>query len=680
MTTIPPNLARVPLLLSTGVFNSGASRNGVEILRLQSQLTSGLKIATPSDDPVGASLLSVLDARLERNDQRLRNFSHATNVLNTLDQSLGDASDVVDNAHTTALAQIGAGADAVTRSQQADVVQSLLDELVNLTETSFDGMRLLGGTNTADSPIQGFFTGFRYTGDRDELRTDLGSGINTPITITGERALGALSARVQGDVDLNPTITRTTKLADLRGQNGTGVALGQIDVEIDNGTPVTITVDLAQAEDVGDALDIIESAVRQQDPLALTGAFPGALTIGAAGQRLAVNAAATYTIRFRDIGSGTTASDLGLTNFNYDTANPENAAIDLDPKLTKFTTFAQLAPAAGLTLGNVVFDNGGRTGTVNVTAGMTIGQFEQAVEDLQVGVRADISTDARSLDVLNEVSGFQMSIEEDGGGTLTATGLGIRSFKGTTALTAFNGGKGVQIADGAIDPITGAPDPTQNVDFRVTITDGRQFDVDLTPADIVDVNSLLAAVNAAATAAGIVVPGEFQATLADGANGLLFQDSTGGGGTVSVQSLNGHAAEDLGLLAGSFTAGVPATFAGEDSAKVRVDSVLSSLIELRDALKANDQRGIQLAGERLEQDGERVLSARAIVGGRGQRVQAAQQRLEDDMLLDQSVKGKLQNVNFAEASSRLSLLGVVQQATFASAARAQSLSLLDFLG
>lgn len=680
MSVIPPNLARVPSLLSASVFNRGVARNGVEMLRLQAQLTSGKRISVPSDDPVGASLISVLDERLERGEQRRRNYSHAISSLNTLDQALGDASRLVDEGRTTALSQIGAGADAITRAQQADVVQSLIDELVSLSSVDFDGLYLMGGTRAAGPPIEAHFDGFRYTGDREELRTDLGSGIDAPITITGERALGALSSRVKGDVDLNPVMLRSTRLSELRGQNGAGVALGQIEVEIDPGVPVTVQVDLSQAETVGDALDLIESAIRQTDPAALTGAFPGGVDIGATGERLAVNAAAGYTIRFRDPGAGTTASDLGLTGFNYDSANPENTLIDLDPKLSKFTTFAQLAPAAGLTLGNVVFTNGGRQGVVSVAPAMTIADFQQAVENLKIGVRVDIGSDERALDVVNEVSGWRMSVEEDGGGTLTATGLGLRSLKGTTALADFNAGKGVEIADGVLDPITGLPDPARNVDFRVTLTDGTQFDVDLTPADIVDVNAALAAINAAAAGAGLAVPADFQATLADGANGIALEDTLGGGGAISVQSLNGHAAEDLGLLGGSFSAGAPARFAGEDRAKVRVDSVLTTLIELRDALTTSDGIGIQLAGERLETDGQRVLSARAIVGGRTQRVDAAQSRMEDDMLLDQKVKSELQDVNFAEATSRLSLLGVAQQGAYASAIRAQSLSLLDFLG
>ncbi len=680
MSVVPPNLARVPNLLSTGILNRGVTRNSVAMLKLQAQLTSGVKINNPSDDPVAASLIAQLDEKLERADQRQRNFSHAENALNTLDQTLGEAARLVDDARTVALSQLGVGADAASRAQQADVVDSIIRELVTLTGAEFDGVALLGGTRTDKPPIEAFFDGYRYIGDRSELQADLGGGVDAPITITGERALGSLSARVKGDVDLNPVMLRSTKLADLRGQNGTGVAPGQIEVEIDPGVPVTVTVDLSQAETVGDALDMLESAIRQTDPAALTGAFPGGVDIAPSGQRLALNVAAGYTIRFRDVGSGTTASDLGLTGFNYDPANPDNPAVDLDPKLTQDTTFAQLAPAGGLTLGNVVFTNGGRTGTVAINGAMTIADFQRAVADLQLGIRVDISDDARSLDVLNEVSGWLMSVEEDGGGTLTATGLGIRSLKGSTPLSVFNNGKGVEIADGVIDPVTGLPDPTRNVDFRITLTDGTQFDVDLTPADVVDVNALLTAINNAAGAAGLTVPADFQATLADGGNGIVLEDTLGGPNAISVQSLNGHAAEDLGLLGGSFTPGAPARFAGEDRAKVRVDSLITTLMDLRDALKANDERGMQLAGERLEADGERVLAARAIVGGRTQRLKAAQRRLEDDTLLDQTVKSKLQNVDFAEAASQLSLLGVAQQAAIAAAVRTQSLTLLDFLG
>lgn len=682
MSAIPSNAGRVPNILATQIAMENLTRNNVDLLRLGAQMSSGRRVDRASDDPVASSLISVLDGRINRADQRLRNFSHASSSLASLDQLLGDAHEMALEARTLGQSQIGVNSDADTRRAQAVVVQSLITELQSVANRAYDGLHLLGGSRTGRAPIESFFDGYRYAGVGDGLRTDLGPGLDIPITIGADEALGALSARVEGDVDLNPRLTRSTKLEDVRGANDLGVDLGEIEITIDNGVPVTVTVDLSNAANVGNVLDAIESAIRQTDPAALAGVFPGGLDIVPAGDRFEVNAAAGYTITFADPGDTTTASDLGLTGFSYDTANPDNPAVDLDPALTRHVAFGDLVPGgAAFPNGTIVFSNSGRTGSVTVTAGMTIAEFQRGVEALNLGIRVEIDEDGRSLNVFNEVSGWEMSVEEDGGGTLTATAMGIRTFKDSTPLSVFNGGRGVQIADGVLDPTTGLADPDRNVDFRVTLTDGRTFDVDLRPQDIADVGTVLARINAQAAAAvpPIAVPADFEAVLADGGNGIVFTDNAGGGGTVGVASLNGFAAEDLGLLDGSFTPGAPAILAGSDRATVRVDSLLTTLMDLRTALEANDERGIRFATERLESDTDRLATTRAVVGGRAGRLGDAQRREEDSTLLDETIRSGLQDLDYVEATSRFSLLQLVQQAGYTATAQAQSLTLLNFL-
>ena len=677
MASVPSNLSRVPNLLASQLMLANISRTGSELVRLQTQISSGSRIDTPSDDPIGASLVSILNQRLDRGAQRQRNLDHASNALATLDQTLGEVTNIALQAKTISSSQIGVGSDAATRNSQAVVIQSLIDELVRLGNTDFDGVHLFGGDRTAQPPLQGFQNGFRYIGSGSGLTTDLTPGVSAPITIGADQAFGVVSGRVKGDVDLNPTLLNTTRLADLAGALGSGVSLGPIQIAITNGPTTTITVDLTGAENVGDALDTIESAIRQADPAALGGAYPAGVAIGVTGNRIAFNVAAGVSIDITDIGAGSTAADLGLSGVTYNAGTPENVAIDLDPTLTDTATFAQLAPATAIDFGDIVFNNGGKKGTVTVNPAMTIADFKAAVERLNLGVRVEISADGKSLNALNEVSGERMSIEEAGAGTFAATTLGIRSFKPSTLIADFNDGRGVTIADGVIDPTTGLPDPNLNVDMEITLTNGSMFQVDFVPADMTTVQTVLNRINADAATAGF--GGVFTATLSDAGNGILFNDTAGGGGAVTVKGLNGQAASDLGLLTGVFTAGAPAQFAGEDRATVRVDGLLTSLIELKAALLSDDTTGITLAGGGIEASVDRVAQSRALVGGRANRVENAKSREADSKLLDQTVRSRIKDLDLIEASSRFSLLQLSMQAGLTSISQAQSLSLLNFL-
>jgi flagellin-like hook-associated protein FlgL len=680
MSNIPSNPIRLPNLLSFQNAQRTLAGTSRALFDVQNQLYTGRRFVNASDDPISASLASVLRDRIAGSEQRLRNLSHAGGALSSLDQALGEAKDLTVEALSIASSQIGVGSDAETREAQANVIQSITRSMLEVANREFVDLHLFAGDATGRPPFEEFFGGVRYVGRSEGLRTDLGSRVDAPITLGGETAFGSLSSRVEGDVDLNPAAGRETRIVDLGGARGEGVALGSVDVTIDDGvTPVTVSVDLTEAENAGDVLDAIESAIRGQDPAALGGAFPSSGV--SAGDALTIPAAAGYTITFADVGAGTTAADLGLGGFSFTNGTPTNPAGDLQPRISQHTSFGSLNPAPALTLpGSFVIENGGRTGTVTLAAGDTVGDFIRQVASLNLGVRAEVNEAGDGLNLINEVSGFEMSVREDGGGSLLATGLGLRTLRASTAISDFNHGRGVEIADGVINPLTGLPDPNRNVDFRVNLRDGTSFDVDLTPADLGTVQDVLDAINAAAAGAGYAVPADFEATLADGANGITFVDSTGPASQeTSVTRLNGHAAEDLGLLDGAFTAGAPAVLAGSDRASVRVESVFSDLIDLRASLDGNDERGIVVASGRLEADDDRLIAARAAAGGRAQRVEDARTRVEDETLLDETIRSGLEDVDFTEAATRFSLLQLAQNAAFAATARTQGLTLLNFL-
>ena len=94
---------------------------------------------------------------------------------------------------------------------------------------------------------------------------------------------------------------------------------------------------------------------------------------------------------------------------------------------------------------------------------------------------------------------------------------------------------------------------------------------------------------------------------------------------------------------------------------------------------ANDERGIQVAAEKLDSDISRVAETRAEVGVRSRRVTDSIARLEDQRIQDIGLRSEVQDLDFTEAALRFALLEQQLQAGLQSASRATSLSLLDFL-
>jgi len=663
MSSIPSNLARVPNALVSQVLVGSLTRTTSELLRTQIQLATGRALNRPSDDSVAASTISVLDDLIEQRGQRLRNLSHGEALLNNVDAALSDMSDELLEAKSIALSQTGFGSDAQTRANQAVVIDAMIQNLLSISNRNYQDIYYFGGSRTAAAPVSELLGGLRYTGQGDGLEGDYGLSKPLRVTLSADRALGAMSARVAGDRDLDPVMDPATRLVDLNGARGMGVRLGVVAINV-GGTQVS--ADLTSAHSVQDAIDTIQSAIQTIDAGATVG-------IDGSGSALEI-AGNSVGITISDPAGGSTAADLGLA---ATFAAGGGAGADLDPRITDLTPIANLS---GLTLplGAIRLASGGQVRDVDLAGAQTIQDIRNAIETAGLGARVEIALTGDRLSVINEVSGVALSIGEVGGGQ-TATQLGIRSFAGSTLLADFNDGLGVEVLSGGVDPLTGAPDPARDLDFRITLRDGSSFDVDL--AGATTVQNVVDAVNAAAAGAGLggTGPGDaFFIRLASDGNGLELLDNTpgGGAGAFSVSSLNGsHAAEHLGIL-GSTTG---ATLVGQDRATVAVDSVFSHLIALREALNANDSNGIELAASRLDGDIVRVAEARADIGVRARRVADATLREEDLRLQDTALKSQVQDLDYTEAAVRFAGLQQQLQAALATTSRSTTLSLLDFL-
>jgi flagellin-like hook-associated protein FlgL len=248
----------------------------------------------------------------------------------------------------------------------------------------------------------------------------------------------------------------------------------------------------------------------------------------------------------------------------------------------------------------------------------------------------------------------------------------------------MNFGRGVEVVDGQSPPAGGQVNVDLNADFAITLGNGAQtrIVIDLRPTDLTTVQNVVDVINnqiqtqlAAAGVAGTALV----AGLASDGNGItLRQDPSFANRVTVLPENNSRAAEQLGLFNGTWDA-TTGTLQGEDRAKVRSESLFSALVDLREALRANDVSGIALAGEQLGSLGDELAETRGLVGSFQQRVDSALTRETDRSVLDEATRSSLRDLDLAEAATRYSLLQTQYQAGLQTTAAAQRLSLLDFL-
>lgn len=682
MTFVSGNIARTSNLLMSQVGLSNIGRTNLALFRSNTQLSTGRAILRPSDDIVKTAAILELDDRLERSTQTRKNLDFAEAQINALDTGLAEVSELLEQARSIALTQISEGASGDERRAQSIVIQTLLDSMFGVTNSEGISGFVFGGSTPGRQPITESLGSYRMRSARTTLRPDTAGLGQVPITIGAPEAVRGTQGVVLGKVSLEPQLTDDTRLQDLNGGRRLGVTSGSVSFSFDGGA--SRTIDLSQADTVGDVLDAIEAGIREYETdTGDTVLGPGGVAIS--GTSIAIDSP-FGALTFSDVSGGVVARDLGLveaTDADFDPVRSTGA--DLAPRVTTATRVDQLA-AIGSSLGAIRINNNGQTVDVDLAGAQTIGEIKSRIESAGLGVSVRINADGTGIDIINEVaagSAGALSISEVSGNNGTAEALGIRTFSADTRAQDLNFGKGVRVADGH-------PDPTYNTDFVLTIDDAAgnplEIPIDLTPADTTTIGNIASVINAqidaALTAAGRPTT-DLRVDIESTTNGLVFvQDpaiTAGAGGPLELERRNNSlAAIDLGLTTGTWDAGT-SRLVGTDTSQVRVESVFTHLIDLRTALENDDDFGMQLAVEALEDAIDEVTTTRALVGGYARRISDQIIRQEDRQVLDEQVRTNLRDVDFTQAASEFSLLQVQLQAGLQTAAISGQLTLLNYL-
>ena len=649
------NITRVSSNLQTISLLDSLRRNTLGLFLEQTRLASGNRINAPSEDPVGAAQALKLTQVLERQDQILSNIRHADSFLAISDAAIGEVNDLLIDAHAIASEMVNTTVDQSQRDSMAELIRGMIDQLVTVGNRTYQGMYLFGGQQTTRTPFTQGTGGVEYNGDDAALRASVDYQEDPAFNVTGTEVFGAMATQVTGAVDLNPRLTVDTRLSDLGGTTGGGINASSLRVAVSSPARA-FTVDLSVAATVGDVLDLLNDAAAD---VGLTVGAGGEFnaTLNPAGDGLQLTSAAG-TVSVTEIGQGVTARDLGLLGAPAGNLVGGN----LNPLLRPTTRVADLLGGAGVALGSIRIENGPNSATIDLSGAVTVQDVLNSMNAAGVYVRARINDAGTGIDVVNRLSGSELSIGEAGGNT--AEVLGIRSMYAATRLVDMNDGDGVGTRSGLAD-------------LRIVARDGSVVDVNLDGASTV--GDVLAAINAAAAAAGVAVT----ASMASTGNGIRVTDATGGAGILRVESLNASsAAEDLGLLK-SAAAGSN-ELVGDDVNGRRTESVFSALYDLFDALIAGgdshqQEMAITRAGERLTKFIDSSNRLQGVVGARSRAMSTHLDMTEDAVTSTRALLSEVKDLDYTEAITKFQQAQTALQGNLMTGPRMMQMSLLDFL-
>lgn len=645
MSVSPINVFRVSHNMNTNLVVDSLRRTQTDLFSSQSRIATGRSFVTPSDDPAAATTALGLIQVIARQEQLMSNLRYGDGVLATTDDSMTEINSLLIEASTIASQNVSNLTSAAERLAEAELVTAIRRQLQLIGNREFNGQFIFGGRQTTAQPFVEALGGIAYLGDIGDLQTRVDDGMNVTVNVPGNMLFGALSGRIATDADLSPQLTANTRLDVLGGSTGDGVRLGTLVIN-EVGGAGGFTIDLTSADSIGDIASLINAGAAEAGAALTAAVSDNGLVITSGG----------FPVSITDTSTGVIARDLGI--LSIEASNGPITGADLQPRLTRLTTVEALAGGTGIDLASgLVITNGERTATVDLSTATTVQDIINFINNAGVYVLARISEDGTGIDVFNQVSGASLSIGENGG--TTAADLGIRTYDAATPLDQLNFGTGVTRREGQDD-------------IRITARNGSTVDVNLDGA--VTVGDVIDAINAAATTAGVNVT----ASLAQTGNGIRIDDATAGTGELSVTGINlSEAADDLGLVAGST---LDATgLVGEDRNPTRTEGILSALVELENALRADDTQGITLAAERVDSFSREVNRIHGIVGARSQAMRTNLQLREQTADSTKVFLSEVQDLDYAEAVTQMQAMTTQLQASLTASSRVLNLSLLDFL-
>jgi flagellar hook-associated protein 3 FlgL len=183
--------------------------------------STGKRINTLSDDPVGLTQSLSINSSLANIEQMQRNIDYGQTWLNSSESALTSINNILSDTKALCVQMASGTVAAKQRTAAAETVQNNLEEIVSLANTNVNGNYIFSGSKTDTEPFEQDGT---YQGDNTPFAIKISKDASIEIGSDGQDVFG----------------TVFTTLADLKSAlqnddiNGIQDAMGKLDTHMDD--------------------------------------------------------------------------------------------------------------------------------------------------------------------------------------------------------------------------------------------------------------------------------------------------------------------------------------------------------------------------------------------------------------------------------------------------------------
>ncbi len=201
---------------------------------LTAELSSGLRVASLSDDPVAVAQSTLLGSAIAKDDSFVQTASGETSLMQVTDSTLGDVVTQVTTALSVAVSGNNGTENASNIASIAQQLSGIRDQVLSLANTSYQGQYLFGGSQGSTPPFTLDATTnpatATYNGDTNVQYVETPSGQKIQVNLPGSSVFGSGSSGVLGALnqlisDYSSGATTATLTADTGALT---TALGQL--------------------------------------------------------------------------------------------------------------------------------------------------------------------------------------------------------------------------------------------------------------------------------------------------------------------------------------------------------------------------------------------------------------------------------------------------------------------
>jgi flagellar hook-associated protein 3 FlgL len=160
-------MSRISTAAMHGAALQGILDRNAALLKTQSQIASGKRITSPSDDPSGAVRALDIDRAIAESQQFSRNSDVATNRLTYEEQTLADMTSLLQRVRDLTVQGANATVDSVGRNAISQEIQARFDDLISMgNRKDANGEYLFAGFKTLTQPFSKSGSTVQYAGDQ----------------------------------------------------------------------------------------------------------------------------------------------------------------------------------------------------------------------------------------------------------------------------------------------------------------------------------------------------------------------------------------------------------------------------------------------------------------------------------------------------------------------------------